>query len=104
MVQNKKRPTGTLLLAGLAAWAYYKYSKMSDEQKKNLVGDLKEKGKKFYDEKVPENIKNMVGSISGKQGGTQGSSMNSNGNQFSGSQQSTGQDYQSYNQGTGDQL
>jgi hypothetical protein len=102
MLQNKKRPTGTLLLAGLAAWAYYKYSKMSDEQKKNLVGGWKEKGKKFYDENVPENIKNMVGSIGGKQGSSQGSSMN--GNQFSGSQQGSGQGYQSFDQGTGDQL
>jgi hypothetical protein len=34
-----------LLLAGLAAWGYYKYSKMSEDQKRNLVSDWKEKGK-----------------------------------------------------------
>ena len=42
-----------LALAGLAAWGYYKYSKMSEEQKKNLVSDLKQKGQKFYDENIP---------------------------------------------------
>jgi hypothetical protein len=50
-----------LLLAGLAAWGYYKYSKMSEDQKRNLVGDLKEKGKRFYDENIPQNVKDMLG-------------------------------------------
>lgn len=52
---------GTLLLAGAAAFAYYKYSKMSDEQKRNLTSSIKEKGKKFYDENIPENLKSMFG-------------------------------------------
>lgn len=50
-----------LLLAGLAAWGYYKYSKMSEDQKRNLVGDLKEKGKRFYDENIPQNVKDLLG-------------------------------------------
>jgi hypothetical protein len=50
---------GSLLLAGAAAFAYYKYSQMSADQKRNLVGDLKEKGKKFYDENIPENVKSL---------------------------------------------
>ena len=50
-----------MLIAGLAAFAYYKYSKLSEEQKRNLVGDLKEKGKKLYDQYAPEEIKNMFG-------------------------------------------
>ena len=48
-----------LLLAGLAAWGYYKYSKMSEDEKRNLVGGWKEKGKKFYDENIPQNVKDM---------------------------------------------
>ena len=52
---------GKLLLVGAAAYAYYKYSKMSEEQKQSMVSNLKEKGKKFYDEKVPVNVKNMFG-------------------------------------------
>ncbi len=59
MLQNKKMPNGALVLAGLAAFAYYKYNKMSDDEKKNLVGGLKEKGQKLYDQYVPEEIKSM---------------------------------------------
>ncbi len=61
MFQNRRPPKGGLLLAGLAAFAYYKYSKMSEEQKRNLVSGLKEKGKKLYDEYMPTEIKNMLG-------------------------------------------
>jgi hypothetical protein len=56
-----RRPTLPLLLAGLAAYGYYRYSKMSADEKEKLVGGLKEKGKKFYDEKVPQNIKDLFG-------------------------------------------
>ena len=38
----------SLLIAGLAAYGYYKYSKMSAQEK----NDLKEKGKKFVDENL----------------------------------------------------
>lgn len=61
MLQNRRVPKGGLLLAGLAAFAYYRYSKMSEEQKRNLVSGLKEKGKKLYDEYMPTEIKNMLG-------------------------------------------
>lgn len=56
------RKTGStipLLLAGLAAYGYYKYSKMSEAEKKNLVSGWKEKGQRFYDEKIPQNVKDM---------------------------------------------
>lgn len=59
MIQNKKLPAGGLLLAGIAAFAYYKYSKMSSEEKENLLGDLKSKGQKLYDEYMPEKYKSM---------------------------------------------
>lgn len=58
---TRKGGLGSLLLAGAAAYAYYKYSQMSEEQKKNLVSGWKEKGKKFYDENIPQNIKDMLG-------------------------------------------
>ena len=54
-----KAPKGSLVLAGLAAFAYYKYSKMSKEEKDNLVGDLKAKGQKLYDQYAPEEVKNL---------------------------------------------
>ncbi len=40
-----KRSNTSLLLAGLAAYAYYKYSKMNQQDKDKLVRDLKEKGR-----------------------------------------------------------
>lgn len=52
--------TGSLLLAGIAAFAYYKYSQMSEQQRKDLVNNWKQKGQKLYDDYVPENIKNMM--------------------------------------------
>jgi hypothetical protein len=60
MTQNKKGPGGGLLLAGLAAFAYYKYSKMSSTEKENLVSDLKAKGQKLYDDYMPEQVKSML--------------------------------------------
>ena len=56
-----RRNAAPLLLAGLAAFAWYKYSKMSEQEKKDLVGGWKEKGKKLYDEYVPEEVKKAFG-------------------------------------------
>ena len=54
MLNNK-----TLFLAGagLAIYAAYKYSKMTEEQKNDLMNSLKEKGKVLVDRLVPEDIK-----------------------------------------------
>lgn len=61
MYNNKKVAggAGTLLAAGLAAFAYYKYSKMSEEQKKKLTGDLKEKAQDLYDQYAPAELKDL---------------------------------------------
>ncbi|HMJ47244.1 MAG TPA: hypothetical protein VK498_07935 [Ferruginibacter sp.] len=56
-----QRKTGGLLLAGLAAYAYYKYNKMSPQEKEDLVGNLKEKGRKLADQYLPANLKNLFG-------------------------------------------
>ena len=50
-----------LVLAGVAAYAYYKYSQMSEEEREKLMDDLKEKGQKLYEEYVPEELKNLFG-------------------------------------------
>jgi len=48
-----------LILAGIAgAVGYYMYSKMSEEEKKEMISNLKEKGKKIYDDYVPKGMKN----------------------------------------------
>jgi hypothetical protein len=52
---------GALLLAGLAAFAYYKYNKMSEDEKRNLVSGLKEKGQKLFDQYAPEELKSIFG-------------------------------------------
>jgi hypothetical protein len=71
MTQNKKFGSGGLLLAGIAALAYYKYSQMSAQEKENLVSDLKSKGQKLFDEYVPEKYKNMFSKQGAKStGGT----------------------------------
>lgn len=59
MYNNRKLPTGTLIAAGLAAFAYYKYSKMSPEEKQSVVGDLKDKAQKLYDQYAPEELKSV---------------------------------------------
>ncbi len=66
MYPNKKLPSGTLLVAGLAAYAYYKYNKMTEEEKRTMVNDVKQKGQKLYDEYVPENIKSNLKNIFAK--------------------------------------
>ncbi len=50
---------GGLLLAGIAAYALYKYNKMSREEKDKLASDIKTKGQNIYDKYVPEDVKKM---------------------------------------------
>ena len=64
---GRKPGLGGLLLLGAAAFGAYKYSKMSDDQKR----DLKDKGKKFFDENL-SGLKNMFG----QKGETQSASSN----------------------------
>ena len=49
-----------LLLAGVAAFLYYKYSKMSPDKKREIANNLKQKGKQLYDEYVPDAIKQQI--------------------------------------------
>jgi len=52
-----KGKTGALLLAGLAAYAVYRISKMSQEDKTKLANDLKDKGRQLIDQLNPGNLK-----------------------------------------------
>jgi hypothetical protein len=49
-----------LILAGLAAFAYYKYKKMSPEEKANITNKVKETGSKLT-ENLPSQIKDLLG-------------------------------------------
>ncbi len=83
MIQNKKIPTGGLLLAGLAAFAYYKYTKMSTEDKDSLIGDLKAKGQKLYDEYMPEQYKSIFSKKADTSGTASANSHFGEGNAYS---------------------
>lgn len=51
---------GRLLIAALGAFAYYKYSRLSQDQKRELADNIKQKGKQLYDRYVPESLKNKI--------------------------------------------
>ena len=51
---------GTVLLAGVAALAYYKYNKMTAVEKENLKSSLKKTGQKIVDQ-LPDEVKNLFG-------------------------------------------
>lgn len=54
MIQKKS----ALLLAGLAALAYYKYNKMTPDEKSKIADGLKQTGKKLMDN-LPGELKNI---------------------------------------------
>ena len=61
--RKSKGGIGTLLLAGAAAYAYYRYSKMSAEQKRDLTNNLKNKGTQILDQfrGATGNLRNSFG-------------------------------------------
>ena len=63
MVQNllNNRKTSGLILGSLAAYAFYRYSKMTPEQKSKLTDTLKEKGRSLLDQFMPGGLKNTFG-------------------------------------------
>lgn len=50
----------TLLLAGLAAYAYYRYNNMSAAEKENITNKIKETGRKLSDN-LPSELKDLLG-------------------------------------------
>ncbi len=42
---RKEKVSDILVIAGLAAFAYYKYSKLTGEEKDKMVKDLRETGR-----------------------------------------------------------
>jgi len=57
---QKQKISDILVIAGLAAFAYYKYSKLSEEEKRNIVNDIKETGRNIMKELIPEGIKSFL--------------------------------------------
>ena len=56
------KKTSSLLLAGLAAYALYKFSKMSPEDKTRLTDNIKDQGKKMMDKINPRLKETFAGS------------------------------------------
>lgn len=80
MLRYGKAGPGGLLLAGLAAFAYYKYSRMSPQQRKDMVDGLKEKGRKIFGQFMPGQDRTQ----------TAGATNTANGHNFSGGNQYSG--------------
>lgn len=59
MTKNEKI-SDILVIAGLAAFAYYKYSKLTSEEKDNIARDIKETGRNIMKELIPEGIKGFL--------------------------------------------
>jgi hypothetical protein len=53
-----------LLIAGVAAYIYYKYSKMSAGEKKEAINNIKQKGKQLFDQYIPGTLKQKFENIS----------------------------------------
>jgi hypothetical protein len=47
-MRSNKKIVKPLVLAGLAAAAYYAYTRLTPEQKENLFGSIKKQGKDFF--------------------------------------------------------
>jgi hypothetical protein len=50
-----------LIVAGVAgAIGYYMYSRMTEGEREEMIDNLKQKGKKIYDDYVPKNVKDKL--------------------------------------------
>ncbi|WP_018615405.1 hypothetical protein [Segetibacter koreensis] len=57
---QKEKLSEILVIAGLAAFAYYKYSKLTSEEKTKIVSDIKDTGRNVIRELIPEEIKGFI--------------------------------------------
>ncbi len=65
MLQNmlNNRKSGGLILAGLAAFAYYNYSRMSADDKSKLAKTIREKGESLLQQLMPGGLKSRTEGI-----------------------------------------
>ncbi|MCW3081633.1 hypothetical protein [Segetibacter sp.] len=62
-MSQKGRISEVLVVAGLAAFAYWRYSKMTELEKQKVQTDIKEIGEKVIKELLPEGIKGLLPSF-----------------------------------------
>lgn len=59
-MSQKGKITEILVVAGLAAFAYYRYSKMTEAERQKIQNDIREIGEKVIKEFIPEGIKSFI--------------------------------------------
>lgn len=57
---KKEKVSEVLVIAGILALAYYKYSKMTSEDKEAIAADIKEIGVNVLKELIPAQIKSFL--------------------------------------------
>ncbi|MDB5248150.1 MAG: hypothetical protein JWQ40_2544 [Segetibacter sp.] len=57
---QKERISEVLVIVGIAAFAWYRYSKLTEAQKISIQSDIKEIGGKIMKEFIPEQIKGFL--------------------------------------------
>lgn len=60
---QKGKISEVLVVAGLAAFAYWRYSKMTVQEKEKIQADIKDIGEKVIKELLPEGIKSLLPSF-----------------------------------------
>jgi hypothetical protein len=62
-MSQKVQVTEVLVVAGLAAFAYWRYSKLTAHEKEKIHDDIKEIGEKIVKELLPQGIKTLMPSF-----------------------------------------
>ncbi len=60
---QKVKITEVVVMAGLAAFAYWRYSKMTEHEKEKIHTDIKDIGEKVIKELLPQGIKSLLPSF-----------------------------------------
>ena len=59
-MDQKEKLSEILLVAGIAAFLYYKYSKLTEEEKTSIQNDIRDTGKKVIKELVPKPVQGFL--------------------------------------------
>jgi len=57
---QKQKISDILVIAGLAAFAYYKYSRLTREEKNKIVEDLRDTGRNIIHELIPKEVRGFI--------------------------------------------
>lgn len=60
---QKAKISEVLVVAAIAAFGYWRYSKMTENEKEKIVADIKEIGEKAIKELLPQGIKSLLPSV-----------------------------------------